>query len=267
MRVFRGLLRLQTAALRLLGNFLRRMLPAPAPAPCAYVDPRSGAEFPLEPPRWCAETADGRVPLMLTPLRGITRHQIDRSERSIWRYAAAFPLACANPISLGEGCTPLLARRVAGGAVVRFKCEWFNPTCSFKDRGTSVMLSLLRQQGVREVLEDSSGNGGASVAAYAAAGGLVATIMVRAITCSDPLDSLLPLESAHRFMVWSFRDDDEPGHLRRSSHAFTPVPALPPGIVLLLRQGALTHFLGNSSTPCNTWPAEALGHGSSIPDL
>ena len=39
------------------------------------------------------------------------------------------------------------------------------------------MLSLLRQQGVRHVLEDSSGNGGASVAAYAAAGGLKATIM------------------------------------------------------------------------------------------
>ena len=58
-----------------------------------------------------------------------------------------------------------------------FKCEWYNPTCSFKDRGTTVMLSLLRQQGVSAVLEDSSGNGGASVACYAAAGGLDATIM------------------------------------------------------------------------------------------
>merc|ERR1712185_552850 len=39
------------------------------------------------------------------------------------------------------------------------------------------MLSLLKQQGVTAVLEDSSGNGGASVACYAAAGGLAATIM------------------------------------------------------------------------------------------
>ena len=46
------------------------------------------------------------------------------------------------------------------------------PTGSFKDRGASVMLSLLRDQGVRAVLEDSSGNGGAAVAAYAAAGGM-----------------------------------------------------------------------------------------------
>ena len=52
----------------------------------------------------------------------------------------------------------------------------------FKDRGASVMLSLLREQGVTEVLEDSSGNGGAAVAAYAAAGGMAATIFVPAST-------------------------------------------------------------------------------------
>jgi threonine synthase len=40
-----------------------------------------------------------------------------------------------------------------------------------------VMLSLLRDQGITTILEDSSGNGGASVACYAAAGGLKATIM------------------------------------------------------------------------------------------
>ena len=45
--------------------------------------------------------------------------------------------------------------------------EWFAPTGSFKDRGASVMLSVLRQQGIRHVLEDSSGNGGAAVAAPA----------------------------------------------------------------------------------------------------
>ena len=54
------------------------------------------------------------------------------------------------------------------------------PTGSFKDRGASVMLSLLRAQGVAAVLEDSSGNGGAAVAAYAAAGGMRAKILVPA---------------------------------------------------------------------------------------
>ena len=139
----------------------------------AYLDPRSGATFPIDTPRWCG---DNHAPLLLTPLPGITRDQIDRDERSLWRYRAAFPIAVADPISMGEGCTPLVARRI-GGAEVLVKCEWFMPTGSFKDRGASVMLSVLRQQGITDVLEDSSGNGGAAVSCYAAAGGMRATIM------------------------------------------------------------------------------------------
>ncbi len=59
------------------------------------------------------------------------------------------------------------------------------PTGSFKDRGASVMLSLLREQGIAHVLEDSSGNGGAAVSAYAAAilkswrgGGTIAGLLI-----------------------------------------------------------------------------------------
>jgi threonine synthase len=138
-----------------------------------YIDPRSNATFPLDQPRWCGPD---RAPLLLTPLPGLTRSQIDTSTRSLWRYRAAFPFQIDDPITLGEGATPLIPRTVAGVRVL-LKCEWFNPTCSFKDRGASVMLSLLRAQGVGHVLEDSSGNGGAAVAAYAAAGGMAATIM------------------------------------------------------------------------------------------
>ena len=143
-----------------------------------YLDPRSGATWSLDTPRWCG---DARQPLLLTPLPGLTRPQIDGGTRSLWRYRAAFPFAVDNPITMGEGCTPLLRRSLHGGAV-HLKCEWFMPTGSFKDRGASVMLSLLRAQGVMEVLEDSSGNGGAAVAAYAAAGGMRATIMAPAST-------------------------------------------------------------------------------------
>ena len=146
--------------------------------PIEYIDPRSGAIFPLEQPRWCGP---GHAPLLLTPLPGITRSEIDTATRSLWRYRAAFPMQIDDPITLGEGMTPLIRRHIAGVTVL-LKCEWFNPTCSFKDRGASVMLSLLRAQGVRHVLEDSSGNGGAAVSAYAAAGGMAATIMAPAST-------------------------------------------------------------------------------------
>ncbi|MDB5368703.1 MAG: pyridoxal-5-phosphate-dependent protein subunit beta [Roseomonas sp.] len=140
----------------------------------AYLDPRTGRTWPIETPRWCSPEGQ---PLLLTDLPGIRRDAIDASERSIWRYRAALPFVPDSPISLGEGCTPLLATRWAG-ADVRFKCEWFMPSGSFKDRGASVMLSLLRAQGVRHVLEDSSGNGGAAIATYAAAGGMRARILV-----------------------------------------------------------------------------------------
>lgn len=143
----------------------------------AYLDPRTGRQYPLDTPRWCGE---GRAPLLLAPLPGMGRADI-APLRSIWRYAAALPFLPAAPISMGEGCTPLVEAPLGNGTAL-LKCEWFMPTGSFKDRGASVMLSLLREQGVRAVLEDSSGNGGAAVSAYAAAGGMEATIYVPAST-------------------------------------------------------------------------------------
>ncbi|MFI5937633.1 pyridoxal-phosphate dependent enzyme [Actinoplanes sp. NPDC051494] len=139
---------------------------------------RAGRHYPLDEPRWRGE--DGS-PLLVTPLPGITRDDIDSSVRSQWRYAAALPRPVDHPVSLGEGCTPLLPFEV-DGLSLSVKPEWFNPTASFKDRGTTVMVSTLRQQGVPAMLEDSSGNGGSSVAAYAAAAGITATILAPSST-------------------------------------------------------------------------------------
>lgn len=144
----------------------------------SYLDPHSGRIWPLAQPRWCG---DAREPLMLTERSGLSRAEIATATRSIWRYAAAFPFQPRAPITMGEGCTPLIERAIEGGTAL-LKCEWFMPTGSFKDRGASVMLSLLRDQGIAAVLEDSSGNGGAAVSAYAAAGGMAATIFVPAST-------------------------------------------------------------------------------------
>jgi threonine synthase len=61
---------------------------------------------------------------------------------------------------------------------VLFKCEQRSPTGSFKDRGASVLVSWLRERGVRRVVEDSSGNAGVALAAYAARAGIEAEIYV-----------------------------------------------------------------------------------------
>lgn len=139
---------------------------------------RSGNRYSLDDPRW---RGDDRTPLRVSDLPGLLPEQIDTAERSIWRYRAVLPVDPCCRVSLGEGWTPLISSAWRG-APVRFKLEWFAPTSSFKDRGVSVMMSHLRRLGSTRVLEDSSGNGGASVAAYAAAAGIGAKIIVPAAT-------------------------------------------------------------------------------------
>ena len=100
----------------------------------------------IDEPRWCGPD---RAPLLLTPMAGLTRDQIDTTPRGPLALPLGFSLAVEQPITLGEGCTPLI-RGVFAEAEVLLKCEWFNPTGSFKDRGASVMLSLLRSQGIEQ---------------------------------------------------------------------------------------------------------------------
>jgi threonine synthase len=98
----------------------------------------------------------------------------------IWRYRHAFGLdESVPPLSLGEGNTPLVEAQVDGRQVA-FKCEYQNPTGSFKDRGSVLIAAWLRARGIREAVEDSSGNAGASLAAYAAQAGIRARIYVPA---------------------------------------------------------------------------------------
>ncbi|WP_338426659.1 threonine synthase [Sphingopyxis kveilinensis] len=138
-----------------------------------FIDPTNGQTFDMAEPRWRAESGS---PLMIEPLPGISRDDIDPASRSLWRYVAALPVAIPDPVSLGEGCTPMVERTVAGRNAM-FKLEWFSPTCSFKDKGAAVMVSFLKQLGIPAILEDSSGNGGAAIAAYGVAAGMRVRIL------------------------------------------------------------------------------------------
>jgi threonine synthase len=98
--------------------------------------------------------------------------KIEDDQPGIWRFRHAFGmLESALPISIAEGNTPLVPDRVSGHEVF-FKLEFLNPTGSFKDRGSSLTMSFLQSRGVSEAVEDSSGNAGASFAAYAARSGI-----------------------------------------------------------------------------------------------
>jgi threonine synthase len=101
---------------------------------------------------------------------------------SIWRYREALGIeAGTEVVSLGEGMTPLLGRRFERQDVL-LKVDYLCPTGSYKDRGASVMVSKLKEWRVPRIIEDSSGNAGASIAAYAAMAGIAADIYVPAST-------------------------------------------------------------------------------------
>jgi threonine synthase len=181
----------------------------------SYIDPLNGRLYPLDVPRWCSD--EGK-PLLLTPLPGISRDDIERGTRSLWRYRASLPVEIGQAITMGEGCTPLV-ERAWGDLRPCFKLEWFNPTASFKDRGTTVMLSFLRQLGVDAVLEDSSGNGGASVAAFGATGGMRVKILAPATT------SPMKVAQMHAFgaevqLVEGPREASEADAIRQSKQTF-----------------------------------------------
>jgi threonine synthase len=139
-----------------------------------YVDPSTGNTYPLDTPRW---RADNGHYLDLADGPGLTRSEIDRSRHSVWRYAKALLIPDDRAVTLGEGWTPLVPAQVDGANVV-FKLEYMMPTGSFKDRGMTVLVSYLKRCGIAHVLEDSSGNAGASLAAYAAAAGMRCRILV-----------------------------------------------------------------------------------------
>jgi threonine synthase len=104
--------------------------------------------------------------------------RISREDFSVWRYRRFFPYVKEGEIvRLGEGWTPL----VRFSERVYFKLESLNPTGSFKDRGSALLVSALHKLIKKRrgyISEDSSGNAGASIAAYAARAGLRAKIYV-----------------------------------------------------------------------------------------
>lgn len=154
--------------------------------------------------------------------------QVDDSQPGIWRHRRTFGLPPdLPPASLGEGRTRLVPAR-AFGRKLYFKCEYENPTGSFKDRGTAVILGWLTARGVSEVVEDSSGNAGASLAAYAGKFGLRARIFVPQAASGPKRQQietygaeLVPIPGSRSDVAEAVRREAEAGAIY-ASHAWLP---------------------------------------------
>lgn len=101
---------------------------------------------------------------------------VDKSEWSMFRYRCFMALEgeAWRSVTLGEGMTSV----VALDENVLLKLDYCMPTLSFKDRGAAALIAQAKAQGVKKVVQDSSGNAGNSVAAYCARAGIACEIFV-----------------------------------------------------------------------------------------
>src|SRR5690349_13172211 len=120
----------------------------------------------------------------LSPLAGVTPDTFSKGRGGLWRFDSLLPVRAARAVSLGEGATPLvhlerLGRRL-GLPRLYAKDESQNPTWSYKDRLCSTAVTHAVSIGARVITIASTGNHGASTAAYAARAGLPCVIFTLA---------------------------------------------------------------------------------------
>jgi threonine synthase len=102
---------------------------------------------------------------------------------NMWRYRELMPLLAGDdPVTLGEGFTPLIHARRVGASLglerLLVKDESLNPTNSFKARGLSAAVSRARALGAETIFLPTAGNAGNAAAAYAAAAGMRCEVFI-----------------------------------------------------------------------------------------
>ncbi|MCD1260604.1 threonine synthase [Paenibacillus athensensis] len=113
----------------------------------------------------------------------VSKEALGRRVTSMWRYREWLPVTDDSAIvSLGEGWTPLVrlaaAERTLPLGQLWVKREEQNPTGSFKARGFSVAVSLLKEAGALRAAVPSNGNAAGALAAYAAFAGIRASVFI-----------------------------------------------------------------------------------------
>jgi threonine synthase len=137
----------------------------------------------------CGDHLDVETPQTICPRDGgvlYVRYDLDKLKNSfkreslagrtptMWRYAEVLP--GADPVTLGEGLTPMLPSRTTPNVFI--KDEGLNPTGSFKARGMSTAVTMAKAYGLKKLAAPSAGNAASALAAYAAAAGIEAHIFM-----------------------------------------------------------------------------------------
>ncbi len=106
----------------------------------------------------------------------------------MWRYKDVLP--DVEPVTLGEGWTPMIASKRYDGLLI--KEEGTNPTGTFKARGLSLAVTMAKHYGLRHLAVPSAGNAAGALAAYAAAAGIAAHLfMPKDVPLANYLEGIL----------------------------------------------------------------------------
>jgi len=114
----------------------------------------------------------------------VTRAVIEKRPTNMWRYKEFLPANGDDPISLGEGFTPLVRAHNLGKALglkeLWIKNDCANPTHSFKDRVVSVAITKAAELGFKTIACASTGNLANAVSAYGARAGMERYVFIPA---------------------------------------------------------------------------------------
>lgn len=161
-----------------------------------------------------------------------SKNNILKNEWSLFRYLKALPFDCKfmlwKDISMGEGLTPIVPLDKTNPNIL-VKVDYLMPTMSFKDRGAVVLISKAKELGIKKVIQDSSGNAGISISAYAKRAGIKCDIYVPENTSSKKI-SQISSYSAKVNIVKGSREDTAKAALKAvengdgfyASHVYNP---------------------------------------------
>jgi threonine synthase len=134
--------------------------------------------------------------------------KIRQNNYSIWRYGKLLGLDIDQTLRhMGVGWTPLVPINLFDHRVY-LKVEYLSPSGSFKDRGVNAMINQLAFMGAKVLVEDSSGNAGASLAAHAARFGIKSQIFVPTYASPNKI-SQIAVYGAEVIKVGGIRKDVE----------------------------------------------------------
>jgi threonine synthase len=120
---------------------------------CSFICPSCGAKYSVTKEIWRCKCGN-YLDLDYHPL--LNRDNLNKADRSFWRYKDVLPLNdFSNAISYGEGTTPLV-NMVFNDVKFLGKMDFMLPSGSFKDRGASLMISKCKEMEIDEIASCSS---------------------------------------------------------------------------------------------------------------